>query len=90
MADKDDDLLDSVSAMADRMGLTGRERSRYIHEHMTRSGFKAVPQYVKAEDDEDEDKGSGFFGGSSRRRPSRDDGSRSRRRRDDDDDDWYS
>jgi hypothetical protein len=98
MADKDDDLLDRVTDMADRLELTGSERRSYIHEHMTRSGYKAVPQYVKGDSDDDDDNGSPFFGGS-RRRSSRDDdddddrsrrrtrrNSQSRRRRSDD---WY-
>ena len=85
MADKDDELLDSVSNMADRLKLTGKERSQYIHEHMTRSGYKAVPQYVKGSDDDDDDDASPFFG--KRRRRDDDDGRRRRRPRDDDD--WY-
>ena len=78
MADNDDDLMDAVTGMADRLKLKGSERQKYIHEHMTRGGYKAIPNYVKAEEDEDEDKGSGFFGG----------GGRSRRRSRDDDNDW--
>jgi hypothetical protein len=97
MADKDDDdLFDSVSAMADRIGLSGREKSRYIHEHMTRGGYRAVPSYVRdeGEDDDDDDGSSTFFGGR-RRRPTRDQesgghGSGTRRRRSNDDEDWYS
>jgi len=83
VADKDDDLLDQVTGMADRLKLSGKERSTYIHEHMTRGGYKAVPNYVLADDDDDDDdKGSGFFSGGGRR--SRDRG-RSRSRSDDDD-----
>lgn len=99
MVDKDDDdLFDSVSAMADRIGLKGREKSRYVHEHMTRGGYRAVPSYVPAddEDDDEDDDNGGFFGGRGRRRrPSRDQesgghGSGTRRRRGSDDEDWYS
>jgi hypothetical protein len=89
--DKEDDLYDRVAEMADRLKLKGEERGRYVHEHMTRGGYKAVPNYVKADDDgdDDDDKGSGFFGSSRRSRSSRDDdGGRGRRKRDDDDD-WY-
>ena len=84
MADKDDDLLDQVTGMADRLKLSGKERQTYIHEHMTRGGYKAVPNYVLADDDDDDDddKGSGFFSGGGRR--SRDRG-RSRSRSNDDD-----
>ena len=86
MADKDDDdLYDSVSNMADRLKLKGGERSKYIHEHMTRGGYKAVPNYVKADDDDDDDDSSSPFFGSRRGNRS---GSRRSRRRDDDDDDW--
>jgi len=90
VADKDDDdLFESVSGMADRLGLKGSERRTYIHEHMTRGGYRAVPNYVKADDDDDDDdKGSGFF---DRKRRSRDDDRGGRRRRSrDDDDDWYN
>jgi hypothetical protein len=95
MADREDDsLFDDVSAMADRIGLKGQDRSRYIHEHMTRSGYKAVPNYVRdeGEEEEEEEESSGFFG--SRRRTNRDrgtDGGRSeqRRRGRNEDDDWY-
>jgi hypothetical protein len=82
MTDKDDDLLDSVTSMAERMGLTGRERTNYIHQHMTRSGYKAVPTYVKSEDDDDDEGGSGFFGAGRKRKSNR------RSRDDDDDDGW--
>ena len=83
--DKEDDLYESVSRMAERLGLKGSEKGKYIHEHMTRGGYKAVPNYVLADDgDDDDDKGSGFFGGGGRSR------SRQRRNRDDDDDSWYS
>lgn len=86
MADNnDDDLYDTVAAMAKRLGLKGDERTQYIHEHMTRSGYKAIPNYVKADKDDDNDNRSPFFGSSSSGR-SRGSGSRSRRR--DDDDDW--
>ena len=92
MADREEDsLYDDVSAMADRLKLTGSDKRRYIHEHMTRSGYKAVPTYVLAEDeDEEEEEESGFFGSGKRRpREHRDrQGGRSRRPRDDDD--WYS
>lgn len=59
-----DDLLEQVTAMADRMGLEGRDKRDYIHEHMTRSGYRAEPTYVREEPEEsdrDGDKGSGFF-----------------------------
>lgn len=95
MSDKDDDdLFDSVSAMAERIGLKGSEKTRYVHEHMTRGGYRAVPSYVRAEDeDEDEDDSGTFFGGK-RRRPVRDQesggrGTGTRRRRANDDEDWY-
>lgn len=96
MADKDDDLQEQVENMAERLGLSGRERSQYIHEHMTRGGYKAVPQYVRGEDNDD-DESSAFFSGGSRRRSRDDDDDDdrpSRRRRSQSrssrrDDDWY-
>jgi hypothetical protein len=96
VADQDDDTMyDDVSAMADRLRLKGRERERYIHEHMTRSGYRAVPNYVLDEEgDEDEEGEGGFFGGGRRRPRERRDreGGRPRpsRRGSRDDDDWYS
>lgn len=94
VADKDDDYPDAVADMADRLKLTGKERTQYIHEHMTRGGYKAVPNYVKNDDDDDdEDRGSGFFGSSRSRRRSAGDDSRSRsrsRRSEGDGDEWYN
>ena len=85
--DKEDDLYETVSKMAERLGLKGSEKGKYIHEHMTRGGYKAVPNYVLAnDDDDDDDKGSGFFGGSGGRGRSCQRG----RSRDDDEDSWYS
>jgi hypothetical protein len=81
--DKEDDLYDLVTGMADRLKLEGSERSKYVHDHMTRGGYKAVPNYVLADDDDKDDKDSSpFFGGGGRKR------SRSRSRSDDDD--WYA
>jgi hypothetical protein len=94
MTDQDDDLFDSVTAMAERIGLSGKDKDRYVHEHMTRGGYRAIPQYVKDdEQDEQDDRGSGFFG-SRRTRPNRDrdqdqDRGRGSGRRTRDDD-WYT
>jgi hypothetical protein len=98
VSDKDDDLQDTVSAMADRLGLKGKERQGYIHEHMTRSGYRAVPTYVldDQDDEDDEEDSGGFFRGSSRRDRDRDDSDRprrssgERRRGPRSGDDWYS
>jgi hypothetical protein len=80
---KDDDLYDVVSGMADRIGLEGKERSQYIHNHMTRGGYRAVPNYVKDDGEgKDEDTGGGFFASSSRRK-------RSDQRKSSDEEDWY-
>lgn len=89
----EDDLQEQVEAMADRLGLKGRDRTRYVHEHMTRGGYRAVPQYVRGDDDDDDDDDA-FFGRSRRRRTrDSDDDSRGRSRRsrsrDNDGDDWY-
>jgi hypothetical protein len=78
MADKDDDFYDSVTGMAERLGLKGDDRRKYVHEHMTRGGYRMEPTYVP-NDDEDEDEGSSFFGSSRK-------SSSSRSRSDDDDD----
>jgi hypothetical protein len=84
----DQEDYESVSAMADRLKLKGRERSRYIHDHMTSFGYRMVPSYVRDEDEEDDDGGRFRFGGSrpkTRERSSQ----RRTRRSDDDDDDGY-
>jgi hypothetical protein len=87
VADKDDDLYDTVSNMADRIGLKGGEKTKYVHDHMTRGGYKAVPQYVPADDkDDDEDDDDTPFFGRKRRKPR---GGAQRRTRDDDDDDSW-
>jgi hypothetical protein len=92
---EEDSLFDDVSAMAERIGLKGRDKERYIHEHMTRGGYRAVPSYVRDEEEEEEDEGhgSGFFGSGSQRRRQRPDdrdrGSRPPRRGSRDPDDWY-
>jgi hypothetical protein len=80
VADKDDDLHDVVSGLADRYKLKGKDRDKFIHEHMTAGGYRAVPNYVPADkDDDDDDSGPRWVGRSRRSRS---------RRRDDDDDDW--
>ena len=84
MADKDDDLYDTVGAMADRIGLKGQEKAKYVHDHMTRDGYKAIPQYVPADDkDDDDDEDDTPFFTRKRRKPR---GGAQRRTRDEDDD----
>ena len=78
---KENDDYESVAAMADRLGLKGKERSQYLHDHMTGLGYRMVPSYVR--EDEDEDSGSGRFGLS---RSRRDQGRRSRRSERDEED----
>jgi hypothetical protein len=80
--DKEDDNadFDHISGMAKRLNLKGKDRDKYIHDHMRGLGYTMVPSYVRPDDD---DEGSRFsFGrsGGNRRRRSRDD---------DDDDDGY-
>jgi hypothetical protein len=55
--DEDDDLFDAVSAMADRMGLQGKERAAYIDDHMTQGGYGRVQSresYARLKRDEEE------------------------------------
>ena len=60
MADKDDTFHDDVLAMADRLGLKGDRRRKYVHEHMTGAGYRMEPTYVPDDsDDDDDDKGKG-------------------------------
>jgi hypothetical protein len=81
--DENDDY-GTVAAMADRLGLKGKERNKYIHDHMTGFGYRMVPSYVK-DDDDDQEGNSRFFSGSRGRSSSR---SRRGRDRDDEDDDY--
>lgn len=83
MADDDDDFHGSVTSMADRLGLKGNDRRKYVHEHMTRGGYRMEPTYVPDDtrDDDDDDDDGPFFGRSRSRSSSRS------RRRDDDDSD---
>lgn len=46
---------DLAEELADRMDMTGEERTKFIHRCMTRSGFKAIPNYVKDDDNSDDD-----------------------------------
>lgn len=70
-SDDEDDLYDSVAAMADRMGLKGEKRATYIDDHMQQGGYQRVQSresYARVRDDEDDDRGGdgnrwGFGGG---------------------------
>src|SRR5277367_4661019 len=67
----EDNLFDSVTAMADRMGLKGDKRTVYIHDHMTQGGYQQVQtreSYTRIKQEEDDDQGGdankwGFGGG---------------------------
>lgn len=74
--DKDEATLDleAVNKAADRLKLKGRDRSEYVHKHMTGYGYKSRRSYFRDEDDEG-GSGGGFF-------------ARKSRRDDDDDDDF--
>jgi hypothetical protein len=64
MADEDAELtkdLNSIKRMAVRLKLEGGDLSRYIHEHMTKLGYKAERTYTRPKSADK--KGSGFFGG---------------------------
>jgi hypothetical protein len=53
--------LTAVTAQAKRLGLTGEERTEYIHKHMTGYGYKARRTYVVPKDSGSR-RGGGFFG----------------------------
>lgn len=72
-AEQKDDTYERVSGMAKAMGLKGQERADYIHEHMTRLGYSAKPNYVKKDRKETNRGGGGFFGGGSRQADDDDD-----------------
>ncbi len=55
--DEEDDLFDTVTAMADRMGLKGDKRATYIHDHMTQGGYQQVQtreSYTRIRQEEDD------------------------------------
>lgn len=79
--DSDQDY-ESVSKMADRMGLKGRDREKYVHEHMTSLGYSSRRSYYTPED-EDDDGDNDRFG---LRKRGRNSGQQSRRNRQDDSD----
>ena len=54
-------FLEQVTAMADQLKLEGDERDGYIHQHMTKAGYKAVPTYILP--DEENKKPANIFGG---------------------------
>lgn len=58
--DEEDDLFESVSAMADRMGLKGEKRATYIDDHMMQGGYDRVQSresYARIRQNEDEEGG---------------------------------
>jgi hypothetical protein len=62
--EEEDPTFDEVSAMADRLGLKGRDRQSYIDDHMTGLGYDAVQSrsaYVKRQEQE-EDQSRGGYG----------------------------
>jgi hypothetical protein len=70
----DDDIFDKVSEMAERLSLTGADRQKYVHDHMTRAGYNMVPSYVKGDNDDDQEED--FF--SRRKAKSKNGGGRNR------------
>jgi hypothetical protein len=55
--DEEDDLYESVSAMADRMGLKDDKRATYIDDHMLQGGYTRVQSresYAKVRQEEGE------------------------------------
>jgi hypothetical protein len=71
--------LNTVSSMADRLGLKDEDRDHYVHKHMTDLGHRRHASYGPGgDDDDDEEEVRGYF------RRSRT-GTGSRRSRDDDD-----
>ncbi len=55
MADKEDpNDFETVTKMADRLKLKGKDRDSYIHDHMTGLGYKARVSYGKDDDDDND------------------------------------
>lgn len=71
MASIDDEIkgeMESLAKMAKRLGLKGREASKYVHEHMLKLGYDAETHTTyKKKADSGKSSGSGwsFFGGGS-------------------------
>lgn len=85
--EEEDDLFDTVSAMADRMQLKGEKRATYIDDHMTQGGYQRVQSresYARARQEEDDGQGDGGRWGFGRGGGGG--GGRSRRRSGDEDD----
>lgn len=53
--------LAAVKAQAKRLGLTGEDRTEYIHKHMTGYGYRASRTYTLPKSS-DSRRGGGFFG----------------------------
>lgn len=71
---KKDDIFDKVTGLADEIGLAGREKMTYIHEHMTRLGYEMIPSYKKKEETPDENDPIGnMFGKKKTKNPPADD-----------------
>jgi hypothetical protein len=48
---EDNEDITYVTGMADRLKLTGEDRAKYIHEHMTGLGYKPRTSYHREDDD---------------------------------------
>jgi hypothetical protein len=90
--EEEDDLYDSVIAMADRMGIKGKDRQAYIHDHMTQGGYEQVQtreSYAKVQQEEEEGESGGsrwgFGGGGGRGSGGRNQGRSGSRNSDDGD-----
>jgi hypothetical protein len=60
--EEEDDLYESVSRMADRMGLKGEKRATYIDDHMLQGGYERVQSresYAKVQQEEEGGGGDG-------------------------------
>jgi hypothetical protein len=58
--DDEDDTFERVSDLAERLGLKGKDRDRYIHNHMEDMGYARVTSkesYQKKRDDDDDKEG---------------------------------
>jgi hypothetical protein len=63
---KDEDLA-SVTAMADRMGLEGDARDRYIHKHMQMFGYKPRMDWDEPDGNEEQEDDNDFFAAKKKR-----------------------
>lgn len=55
--------LKTLTGMAKRLGLKGREAAKYVQDHMVKLGYEATNNVTYARKSSGDSKGGGFLGG---------------------------